>query len=496
MTVEGNLNIFQLPEILQLIAQQQKTGILTVQGEDDIIAVSFLKGKVVGADSLHHTSEERLARILVQQGAVNQQVVDELLREQASTGSRLQDLLINGGHMQRPQLLAGLRQQYSDLLVGLLDWDQGDFKFYSNDEVSFEEGFDPLSVQSILLDAGPAAAPAPVPAPAPAPAAPAPEPAAPPQHTGPIPELEDLGLTPPPMPKGGQAVPLPRLSSVFERCPADNATISRLSAAEQKVLKQIDGRATVAAVIIGSGLDEEDTLQTLQLLQSQGLVQVRQASSAPARSASSPAPKGGATRGQLSTGQLSTAGASAPVAGSFDSVAEVELEGLGSGDAGIGAAPSPLLDSTVLPQWLARGIACLAAIWIVGLLLLQPRSLSLPFPWQEAQREVFSKQQRKIAYFKIDRALKTQVLFTGQLPDDLNALAEGGLLPVAELRDPGGNLLSYQAGDGRYRLAPQRGGSELTRLGTTEAITGNFILDPEFFSAKAEAEEAPLVLLD
>ncbi len=492
MTVEGNLNVFQLPEILQLIAQQQKTGILTVQGEDDIIAVSFLKGKVVGADSLHHTSEERLARILVDQGSVAQKVVDDLLQEQASTGSRLQDLLIDGGHTQRAQLLAGLRQQYTDLLVGLLHWDQGDFKFYSNDEVSFEEGFEPLSVQSILLDAGPVAAPT----------TPAPPSPVPPQHTGPIPDLDDLGLTPPPMQERAPAASLPRLSSVFERCPADNAAVSGLSAVHQKVLQQIDGRATVAAVIIGSGLDEDETLQTLQLLQSQGLVQVRRA--APSASAPSPAQLSSV---QLSTAQSSTASpgtaaaaapVAAPAASSFDGVAEIELDGLGAADADsdMGAMPAPLLDSSMLPHWLSRGIACLAALWVVGLLWLQPLALSLPFPWQEAQREVFSKQQRKIAYFKIDRALKTQVLFTGQLPDDLGALIEGGLLPAAELRDPGGNLLGYQAGDGRYRLAPQRGGSELTRLGTTEAITGNFILDPEFFSAKAAAEEAPLVLLD
>ena len=52
MAIEGNLEVFQLPEILQMIAAQRKTGILTVQGESDIVAVSFKDGQVVAADAL------------------------------------------------------------------------------------------------------------------------------------------------------------------------------------------------------------------------------------------------------------------------------------------------------------------------------------------------------------------------------------------------------------------------------------------------------------
>ena len=68
MTVEGSLDMFQLPEILQVVAQQQKTGILTVQGEQDIIAVSFLKGGVVGADSLNQTGDDGLVSVLQKSG--------------------------------------------------------------------------------------------------------------------------------------------------------------------------------------------------------------------------------------------------------------------------------------------------------------------------------------------------------------------------------------------------------------------------------------------
>src|SRR5688500_15975344 len=71
MAIEGNLEVFQLPEILQMIAAQRKTGILTVQGESDIVAVSFKDGQVVAADALNQTVEEGLGQVLASQGLVN-----------------------------------------------------------------------------------------------------------------------------------------------------------------------------------------------------------------------------------------------------------------------------------------------------------------------------------------------------------------------------------------------------------------------------------------
>jgi len=54
MAVEGTLDLFKLPEILQLISQQKKTGILTVQGQQDIVAISFLNGRIVVHSSVIH----------------------------------------------------------------------------------------------------------------------------------------------------------------------------------------------------------------------------------------------------------------------------------------------------------------------------------------------------------------------------------------------------------------------------------------------------------
>ncbi len=164
MSVEGNLDLFQLPEILQVIAQQQKTGILTVQGPQDIVAISFLQGKIVAADALNQAAEEGLRKVLVGTGLLSPSEFSRAASEQASSGQRMIDLLVERRFVSRPRLLEALRVQTISLLEQLLVWREGDFKFYGGDEVSFEEGFVPIAVTELLLRAGGAEEPEPPPA--------------------------------------------------------------------------------------------------------------------------------------------------------------------------------------------------------------------------------------------------------------------------------------------------------------------------------------------
>src|SRR5579864_1660886 len=151
MAVEGSLDLFSLPEILQMISQQGKTGILTIQGQQDIVAISFLAGRIVAADSLAHTVEEGLAKLLVGEGLLSAAELARAGAEHQASGGRLLDLLVERRYLTRPQLLAALRLQTIRQLEALLRWQAGDFKFYGGDEVSYEEGFQPISVEDLLL---------------------------------------------------------------------------------------------------------------------------------------------------------------------------------------------------------------------------------------------------------------------------------------------------------------------------------------------------------
>jgi hypothetical protein len=71
-----------------------------------------------------------------------------------------------------------------------------------------------------------------------------------------------------------------------------------------------------------------------------------------------------------------------------------------------------------------------------------------------------------------------------------------GLLSAADLRDPLGTPLQYAAQAEGYAVQPvDPHGRARTGSESTEAITGNFLLDPEFLTFSPDTR-APLVLLD
>ncbi len=397
MAVEGTLDLFKLPEILQLISQQRKTGILTVQGQQDIVAISFLNGRIVAADALSQTLEEGLAQVLVREGMISAPDLHRAAAEHQSAGGRLIDLLVERRYLERSQLLQALRSQTWKLLEQVLRWNEGDFKFYSGDEVSFEEGFNPISVEELLIHAAPAP-PAPVPAPRPVPA-PAP---------APVPRTAV-----PAMPRAAAPAPVARPTAV-----PDSRSVSRPAPA------------------------------------------------APAPAAAKPPP----------------APAVAPVAEESEPYRQMTVEH---------RPPAPL----GLP-WGGRALALLLALLVVASVWRVPDSVVIPFPWQRRERTALARDQRAALYLKIDRAAKTWFLLKGSFPDRLEELVQAALLSPADLKDPEGHPLRYTANEESYTLQPMDGGKPVPGTEATEAITGNFLLDPEVLNVAPESQAAPLVLLD
>ena len=381
MAVEGTLEVFKLPEILQMISQQQKTGILTVQGPQDIIAVSFLKGQIVTVDSLNQTQEEGLSQILIKEGLLTSTQFSRASAEHQSSGMRLLDLLVERGYVQRDALLRALRLHATRLLGALLRWDKGEFKFYGGDEVPYEEGFVPITVEEVLVAGAPRRPAGPVPVPAP----PGPRPV----PSGPAPLLSVPSLDGPP---AAPPAARPGLRVVRrEGAPADRPAAG----------------------------DE---------------------------------------------------------AGPFRKMTVEPVE-----------AQRPLLPLAA---------AAILAILTLLLLVLAPSSVVVPFPWQEEERLALAREQRASLYLKIDRAAKTWFLLEGRFPEQLSQLVEAGFLAPADLSDPYGRPLEYTVTEESYTLQPLVDGKPVLGEEASEAITGNFLLDPGFLSLPTESAAQPLVLLD
>ncbi|HEV8631786.1 MAG TPA: DUF4388 domain-containing protein [Thermoanaerobaculia bacterium] len=497
MAIEGSLEIFQLPEILQMISVQRKTGILTVQGESDIVAISFKDGQVVAADALNQTVEEGLGQILASQGLVSPKDFAAVSAEHEGGGKRLLDLLLEHGHVDRGQLLEALRHQTYRLLLQLLGWQQGEFKFYSGDEVAYEEGFYAISVEELLIRS-----------------------------------LSDLG-------DDGQGSGPPDLAAVYEKVQGGppirylgqdgsvaDASGVWIAGEDRPLVERLDGRTTAGAIASDTGVGEYRALFSLyKLLRAGAVRQVAArtgparplvappqparatAPSPPARSAPLPAAAPAAPPATRTPAQF-PARASAASAAPAPREKREELPEIGHSHAPP-APPAPARGRRVvvphpsvpprpspLSVWVPRIVALAAGVALCFAPAIAPRHLLLPFPWQQHARATLERNQRAAYYMQIDRAARSYFLLEGHYPDGLQELVGLDLLSPRQLYDPAGHRLAYSAEEVSYEVQPIIGGEPVADLGAREAISGDFLLDPDFLDLPERAEKPPLVLLD
>ena len=153
MALEGTLRDFSLSDIFQLIGLQRKTGVLTLRSPEDIVTVSFLDGKVVGADSLNKRLEDRLGQVLLKTGTVTREELDAALKKQMETLERLGHILIESAVVSRDELKRAFEQQLLQIIFRVFRWQDGDYHFSQETTVDYDhELVTPLGSESILME--------------------------------------------------------------------------------------------------------------------------------------------------------------------------------------------------------------------------------------------------------------------------------------------------------------------------------------------------------
>ncbi len=154
MGLEGTLKVFSLTEIFQMLGLQRKTGILSVEGEDDSITISFQGGQVVAAESRSHRLENRLGNLLLRAGSVTQEQLDRILAVQRQTHERLGALLVREGLVAAEDLRDAVRLQISRIVYSAFRWPDGRFHFTQEGSVDYDrEHVAPVATETVLMEA-------------------------------------------------------------------------------------------------------------------------------------------------------------------------------------------------------------------------------------------------------------------------------------------------------------------------------------------------------
>src|SRR5438552_15156421 len=153
MALEGTLRDFSLADIFQLIGLQRKTGVLTLRTKDDTVTVTFLDGKVVGADSLTHRLENRLGTVLMKSGMLTNEQLARALEIQKETLQRLGFILTHYGIISADALKQALQLQILQIVYRLFRWKDGDYHFSQETTIEYDrDNVVPISAESILME--------------------------------------------------------------------------------------------------------------------------------------------------------------------------------------------------------------------------------------------------------------------------------------------------------------------------------------------------------
>jgi hypothetical protein len=249
--IRGTLTEFSLPELIRLVSETHKTGVLEIAGPHGAGELLFLDGCVCGSRS--DSSREPLGRKLVRAKAISERDLWTALDDQSRRHQRLGQLLIARGSVSSEQVQSALREQIEDGAVDIVTLGPTHFVWRSE----------------------------------------------PPDEPGPV-------LIPPESFLSGVAERVEEMEKIRERIPAQDAVVSicpipseetleaGVSREEWQILSMLGTKRTVGDLMRYSGSADTRTLRALDRLMSAGLLELGDASRRPPRPPSGGTPENSA----------------------------------------------------------------------------------------------------------------------------------------------------------------------------------------------------------
>jgi hypothetical protein len=153
MALEGTFKDFHVADIVQLIGLQRKTGMLTLEGEEDTLSMTFQDGAVVWVESTRVPWEQRIAGSLVARRLLEPPQLQEALSLQKETGRRLASILAEKGYLQKKAWEGILAQEIEEALYRPFGWSVGRYRFVTQPMVQAPDGtLGPFGAESILME--------------------------------------------------------------------------------------------------------------------------------------------------------------------------------------------------------------------------------------------------------------------------------------------------------------------------------------------------------
>ena len=126
--LEGDLQHFEVPDLLTLLSLAGRTGVLSLERKDQETKLFLRGGRPVFANS---TKEElRFGGTLIRLGRAQRETVESCLEKKSASGRRLGQVLLAEKVVTEAELAALLKVQVSEVIFETFAWPEGHFIFW------------------------------------------------------------------------------------------------------------------------------------------------------------------------------------------------------------------------------------------------------------------------------------------------------------------------------------------------------------------------------
>lgn len=153
MALAGNLKDFGVPDILQLIMSQEKSGVLTIKSDSSVANIGFAKGQLVEAIYGGAARDQVLRDYFVKSGRISREELQEISKNQAEAGSSFEETILKFGFVSQEELREIVVFRIQEVMDILLTWKEGEYRF-ETDATIYPKGVVEVSVnpQAVMME--------------------------------------------------------------------------------------------------------------------------------------------------------------------------------------------------------------------------------------------------------------------------------------------------------------------------------------------------------
>ena len=152
MALKGTLKDFGIADILQLIAQQAKSGELNVRTRGQQVTVWFVGGNIVGAEENGRIQKDMLGSMMVRANELTEAELDYCLEIQRRTGRRLGEILLEATNVSVEGLRDFAELQTTETVYKLFLWETGQYSFSQQESDDVNNRGVLISGEHILME--------------------------------------------------------------------------------------------------------------------------------------------------------------------------------------------------------------------------------------------------------------------------------------------------------------------------------------------------------